>query len=392
MRLARSSGILLHPTSLPAGRIDDHAFRFVDWLAEAGQSWWQVLPLGPPDEFGSPYKARSAFAGSPQLLADSNATVTGREVERFRARNVFWIDDWARFAGEPGVADQVRFDREWTELRRYAAERGIRLFGDMPLYVSEGSADFAAHAELFRAGIVAGVPPDYFSAEGQRWGNPLYDWRTMRATGYRWWVERFRRTFDLVDLCRVDHFRAFVAYWAVPAESTTAAVGSWRRGPGRDLFDAASAELGDIAIVAEDLGVITPPVERLRDALGFPGMHVLQFGLAGSASNPHRLENHREWAVVYTGTHDNDTAVGFARSTGLDLGPEPNWTLITMAMSSRSRLAIVPMQDVLGLGSQARMNRPGTLEGNWRWRMGEGALTPELAARLRSVAAAAGRV
>ena len=392
MSLARSSGILLHPTSLPAGRIDDHAYRFVDWLAEAGQSWWQVLALGPPDEFGSPYNARSAFAGSPQLLADSNATVTERDVERFRARNGFWIDDWARFAGEPGVADQVRFDREWTVLRRYAAERGIRLFGDMPLYVSEGSADFAAHPELFRAGIVAGVPPDYFSAEGQRWGNPLYDWGTMRATGYRWWVERFRRTFDLVDLCRVDHFRAFVAYWAVPAESTTAAVGSWRRGPGRDPFDAAGAELGDIAIVAEDLGVITPPVERLRDELGFPGMHVLQFGLEGSASNPHRLENHRDWAVVYTGTHDNDTAVGFARSTGLDLGPEPNWTLIAMAMSSRSRLAIVPMQDVLGLGSQARMNRPGTLEGNWRWRMGEGALTPELAARLRSATAAAGRV
>src|SRR5262249_6098197 len=159
-------------------------------------------------------------------------------------------------------------------------------------------------------------------------------------------------TFDLVDLCRVDHFRAFVAYWAVPAESATAAVGSWRRGPGREPFDAARAELGDIAIVAEDLGVITPPVERLRDELGFPGMHVLQFGLEGNASNPHRLENHREWAVVYTGTHDNDTAVGFARSTGLDLGPEPNWTLIAMAMSSRCRLAIVPMQDVLGLGSE----------------------------------------
>src|SRR5262245_31814378 len=179
MSLARSSGILLHPTSLPAGRIDDHAYRFVDWLAEAGQSWWQVLPLGPPDEFGSPYKARSAFAGSPQLLAASNATVTERDVERFRARNGFWIDDWVRFAGEPAVADQVLFDREWTELRSYAAERGIRLFGDMPLYVSEGSADFAAHPELFREGIVAGVPPDYFSADGQRWGNPLYDWRAM---------------------------------------------------------------------------------------------------------------------------------------------------------------------------------------------------------------------
>ncbi len=392
MSLARSSGILLHPTSLPAGRIDDHAYRFVDWLAEAGQSWWQVLPLGPPDEFGSPYRARSAFAGSPELLADPNAAVSERKAEAFRARNAFWIDDWSRFAGEGATADQVRFDLEWSTLRRYAAGRRIRLFGDIPLYVSEGSADYAAHPELFRDGIVAGVPPDYFSEEGQRWGNPVYDWRAMRANGYRWWVERFRRAFDLVDLCRVDHFRAFVAYWAVPAESTTAAVGSWRRGPGREPFDAARAALGDIDIVAEDLGLITPPVERLRDELGFPGMHVLQFGLEGSASNPHRLENHREWAVVYTGTHDNDTAVGFARSTGLDLGPEPNWTLIARAMSSRSRLAIIPMQDVLGLGSEARMNRPGTLGGNWRWRMSGEAFGPELASRLRALTESAGRI
>jgi 4-alpha-glucanotransferase len=391
VRLARSSGILLHPTSLPRGRLDEHAYRFVDWLAAAGQSWWQVLPLGPPDELGSPYKPQSAFAGAPGLVADPRADVSAGEIASFGERHGFWIGDWARHAGHGAIEEQIRFQREWSALRRYAAARGIRIFGDMPLYVSEGSADHESHPELFRDDVVAGVPPDYFSETGQRWGNPLYDWRLMRATGYRWWVERFRRTFELVDLCRVDHFRAFVAYWAVPAESETAAVGSWRRGPGREPFDAAAAELGDLAIVAEDLGVITRPVERLRDELGLPGMHVLQFGLAGGRANPHRLENHREWAVVYTGTHDNDTAVGFARSSGLDLGPEPNWTLIEAALSSRSRLAIVPMQDVLGLGSEARMNRPGTLEGNWLWRMDEGALTPELAARLRTVAESAGR-
>jgi 4-alpha-glucanotransferase len=391
VRLARSSGILLHPTSLPGGRLDEHAYRWVDWLTEAGQSWWQVLPLGPPDEHGSPYKPRSAFAGSVGLLGAADAEVTEADAGAFIARHGFWIGGWAQYAGAEAVAGQVRVEREWRTLRAYARERGVRIFGDMPLYVSERSADHVENPELFQKGLVAGVPPDYFSETGQLWGNPLYDWRAMREAGYRWWVERFRRTFELVDLCRVDHFRAFVAYWAVPEQAETARRGSWRRGPGREPFDAARTALGDLAIVAEDLGVITPPVERLRDQLGFPGIHVLQFGLGGGASNPHRLENHREWAVVYTGTHDNDTAVGFARSTGAQLGREPHWTLIEAAMSSRSRLAIVPMQDVLGLGSEARMNLPGSVKGNWRWRMSADALTPELAARLRAVTEAAGR-
>jgi 4-alpha-glucanotransferase len=261
----------------------------------------------------------------------------------------------------------------------------------MPIYVAEGSADHVAHADLFQTGAIAGVPPDYFSADGQLWGNPLYDWAALRGTGFRWWVERFRRTFELVDLCRVDHFRGFVAYWAVPEGAATAREGSWRRGPGREPFDAAREALGDLPVIAEDLGVITPAVERLRDRLGFPGMHVLQFGLDGDATNPHRLENHREWAVVYTGTHDNDTAVGFAHASGLGLGPEPNWRLIEMAMGSRARIAIVPMQDVLGLGSEARMNFPGSEHGNWSWRMEAEALTPELARRLREAAERGGR-
>jgi 4-alpha-glucanotransferase len=391
VHLARSSGILLHPTSLTSGRLGEEANRFVDWLAEAGQSWWQVLPLGPPDGVGSPYKARSAFAGWTGMLAEPDAEVSAAETEAFVAAHRFWIGDWRAYAGADAVAGQVRFAREWGRLREHAASRGVQLFGDMPIYVADGSADHVAHDELFQHGAVAGVPPDYFSEDGQLWGNPLYDWSALRDAGFRWWVERFRRTFDLVDLCRVDHFRGFVAYWAVPEGAATAREGTWRRGPGRAPFDAARTALGDLQVVAEDLGVITPAVERLRDELGYPGMHVLQFGLIGDATNPHRLENHREWAVVYTGTHDNDTAVGFVRSANIDLGPEPHWRLIEMAMSSPARLAIVPMQDVLGLGSEARMNVPGTEAGNWSWRMSPDALTPELAARLRRVTERSGR-
>src|SRR5690242_3244694 len=195
MRLSRSAGVFLHPTSLPGGRLGDEAFAFVDWLAAAGQSWWQVLPLGPPDEYGSPYRSASAFAGSRALLAAPRAPVSEAEVESFVARHPYWSGGWASFAGRAALADQVRFEREWGALREYAAGRGIRLIGDLPIYVAEGSADHAAHPELFQTGAVAGVPPDAYSRNGQLWGNPLYDWRALRATGYRWWIERFRRTF-----------------------------------------------------------------------------------------------------------------------------------------------------------------------------------------------------
>ncbi len=212
MKLRRSCGILLHPTSLPGGRLGAEAYRFVDWLAAAGQSWWQVLPLGPPDEVGSPYKSPSAFAGWPGLLAEPDAPVSTAERNDFVARQAFWIGDWAEFAGGDAIADQVRFEREWRRLRVYAAEHGVRLIGDLPIYVAPGSADHLSHPELFQERFVAGVPPDAFTADGQLWGNPLYDWRALRAQGFRWWVERFRRTFELVDLTRLDHFRAFVAY------------------------------------------------------------------------------------------------------------------------------------------------------------------------------------
>jgi 4-alpha-glucanotransferase len=390
VQLPRSAGILLHPTSLPSGSLSD-ARGFVDWLAAAGQSWWQVLPLGPPDQTGSPYASASAFAASPALLAEPQAPVSEDELEGFVARQAFWAGDWATFGGS--LADQVRFAREWSALRSYARERGIAIIGDLPIYVAPGSADHLAHPELFQKGAVAGVPPDAFSASGQLWGNPLYDWPTLRATGFRWWIERVRRALELVDLVRIDHFRGLVAYWSVPEGRTTARAGRWRRAPGRELLEAVRAELGSLPLVAEDLGVITPPVERLRDELGLPGMAVLQFAFDGNPRNPHRPEHHREHQLVYTGTHDNDTAVGWYRSRpapGLD-PDEPNWSLLELAYASRAAIAIAPAQDVLGLGSEARMNTPGRGEGNWGWRLRAGELTDALAARLRSLAEASGR-
>jgi 4-alpha-glucanotransferase len=396
--LARSAGILLHPTSLPSGKLDREAYRFVDWLAAAGQSWWQVLPLGPPDMFGSPYRSPSAFAASPELLAGPDARVTEGEVEEFVARHPYWTGSWASFAGGGAIADQVRFEREWGALREYAGQRGIALMGDLPIYVSDEGADLAGWPELFAQGEVAGAPPDALSANGQRWGNPLYDWAAHRATGYRWWRERFRRTFELVDLCRIDHFRGFVAYWAIPARNTTAKRGRWRRGPGAELFRAVARDLGDLPVIAEDLGHITPPVYRLRDELALPGMVVLLWAFRAGRRNPHRLENHRANSVAYTSTHDTDTAAGWfsglrprqRAATKLDPS-EPHWGLIELAYSSAAALAIVPVQDVLGLGSEARMNRPGVRDGNWSWRLEPGALSPALARRLRSLAEPYGR-
>jgi 4-alpha-glucanotransferase len=396
--LERSSGVLLHPTSLPGGRLGPEAFRFVDWLAEAGQRWWQVLPLGPPDRYGSPYSSPSAFATSAALLADPGAPVSADELAAFRARNAYWVEDYARLAGREAVADQVRFEREWAALRDYGRGRGIRVFGDVPMFVSRESIDVRVHPSLFLRGVVAGAPPDALSAAGQVWGSTLYDWPRLRRSGYRFWIERFRRSFGLFELARIDHFRGFVASWAVPDGDATAERGRWRRGPGAALFRAVEAELGRLPLVAEDLGVITPPVERLREELGLPGMRVLQFGFGGSRRNLHRPENHIEWSVVFTGTHDNDTALGWWASlgdrrraaTGLDPA-EPNWSLIRLALSSRARLAIVPAQDLLGLGSEARMNTPGRAEGNWSWRLEPGQLTAALAARLRRETASAGR-
>jgi 4-alpha-glucanotransferase len=404
----RSSGVQLHPTSLPGGRLGDEAYRFVDWLAAAGQTWWQTLPLGPPGEGGSPYKSPSAFAASPALLGDPGAPVAADELAAFRERERYWVEDWVRFAGEGAAADQLRFDREWGALRAYGAKRGVRLVGDMPIYVAPGGADHRTHPELFQKGVVAGAPPDKFTDLGQLWGNPLYDWPALRRRGYRWWVERLRRARELFDVSRIDHFRAFVAYWTVPEGAPDARAGHWRRGPGRAPFDAARRRLGELPLIAENLGKITPAVELLRRELGLPGMAVIQFAFdPEEPDNPHRLHNHRPDNVVYTGTHDHDTIRAWWESLDGAVRSEveaavaragvrdddPWWALIRLAYASPAIVAIVQMQDVLGLGSEARMNVPGLVdERNWSWRLRRDELTPQLAERLRRATAEAGRL
>jgi 4-alpha-glucanotransferase len=385
MSLTRSLGICLHPTSLPGGRLGPEATAFVDWLAAAGARWWQVLPLNPPDEFGSPYASASAFASWPGLLAEPDARVERSEARAFERRHAYWVGDWLAFAGGAALADQVRFEREWSALRAYAEQRDVRLIGDVPIYVACSSCDHEAHPELFLpVDFVAGAPPDPLTAMGQKWGNPLYDWEANAREGYRWWTERMRRVLGLVNVFRIDHFRGFARYWAVPAEAETAADGHWENGPGAAVFRAAERELGQLPVIAEDLGLITPDVVALRDELGFPGMAVLLWAFDELQDNPHRLANHRENQVVYTSTHDTDTLAGH-------FPHDRPWPLLELALSSRAALAVVPAQDVLELGSEARMNRPGEIGGNWQWRLEPGQLGPEQAARLRACAEAAGR-
>lgn len=385
MKLPRSSGVQLHVTSLPDGRLGPSAYGWVDWLAEAGQTWWQVLPLGPPDEHRSPYKSASAFAAWHGLLAEPDAPVDPEEVAAFRERHAFWLEGWEAYGGS--VEDQVRFEREWLALRRYANERGVKLYGDVPIYVAPGSADHVSWPELFRSGEQAGVPPDMYTADGQLWGNPIYDWPAMQRRGYRWWIERLRRTFELFDVTRVDHFRGFTAYWVVAADAQNARGGRWRRGPGGAPFRAAERALGPLPVIAEDLGDITPPVTRLRESLGFPGMVVIQFGF-DDARSVHAIPNHPEHAVVYGSTHDSDTLAGWAASNGR---AESHWELIELTFSSRASLAMIQAQDVLGLGTEARMNMPGKEGGNWGWKLEPGQLTAEHARRLREITRDAGR-
>jgi 4-alpha-glucanotransferase len=402
----RSSGVQLHLTSLPGGRLGGEARRFVDWLAEAGQSWWQMLPLGPPDRYGSPYKASSAFAAWRGFLEKPDAEVTPEEVDAFGERHAFW----ARSLPRKTWADQVRFEREWGALRAYARERGVGLIGDVPIYVAPGGHDQKAWPELFSDGVVAGVPPDAFTAAGQRWGNPIYDWPALQRRGYAWWVARFQRVFELYDMARIDHFRGFVAYWAVPSGDRDARGGTWRRGPGRAVFEAARRELGWDgygAFIAEDLGVITPPVTKLRRDLGYPGMVVLQFAFdPDDPRGPHRLENHRDDVVAYTGTHDTDTLRGWwdtleearraearaaLREAGID-DQSMDWALIRLWMSSVAPLVMLQVQDVLGLGSEARMNLPGTASGAWKFALRKGQLKVTHAKRLRAATEEAGRL
>jgi 4-alpha-glucanotransferase len=503
----RRAGVLLHPTSLPgphgAGDLGPAAGAFVEWLAEAGQRLWQVLPLAPTGYGDSPYQALSAFAGNPLLVSLDDLVARGwlsrealRDVPRFRpgeadyaalipwkarllrtaaerfaaeatpgdragleafrAREAGWLEDLALYlavkeqhGGAPWTAwgaglsrrdpdalsrarsalraeidahvfAQWAFDLQWSALREYARARGVAIMGDVPLYLAHDSAEVWAHRELFqldpdgRPGAVAGVPPDYFSATGQLWGNPLYEWKVHAATGFAFWVERMRSNLRLFDLVRLDHFRGFEAYWEVPAGAATAEGGRWVPAPGGALLETLRARLGALPLVAENLGVITPPVEELRRRFGLPGMAVLQFAFGDDPqADSFKPHNYVRDLVAYSGTHDNDTALGWWRSEAGDGstrtaagiaaerahalaylatdGADMSWALVRGVYASVADLAITPLQDLLGLGSEARMNRPGTTSGNWRWRVAEGALGPALAARVRALAALYGR-
>jgi 4-alpha-glucanotransferase len=344
------------------------------------------------------------------LLDKPTAPVSKDEELDFLEAQGFWAHDWKRFGPRGAIADQVRFQREWTALREYANERDVRLMGDIAIYVAPGSADHRAHPELFQSGLVAGVPPDAYSDTGQLWGNPLYDWPALRSRRYGWWTERLRRTFEMFDLARIDHFRAFVAYWAVPEGDSDARNGSWKRGPGRALFEHAATSLGlpvdGLPLLAEYLGVITPPVDRLRQSLDLPGMRVLQFGFDPSDPHgPHRPENLVEDVAVYTATHDSDTVIGWYESLPAERRYEVDgvlssrgideraiqWAMIRLAWQSPGRIAMTQAQDVLGLGSEGRMNMPGTKGGSWRWQAEKNAFRPVLAKQLRAITDPAGR-
>jgi 4-alpha-glucanotransferase len=499
MKFERSSGILLHPTSLPGpygiGDLGPAAYQFVDFLAAAGCKLWQVLPLGPTGYGDSPYQCFSAFAGNPYLIspdfllrdglltpedfADQPDFQTTRVdfgalipwklslLERAFARfstdpkpsvqkpfadfcasaGAAWLDDYALFMAlkesngggswsawpeplrqrEPEALTAARhsltnhvsrftfyqylFFQQWRALKTYANALGIRIIGDIPIFVSYDSADVWAHPELFfldEAGlptVVAGVPPDYFSPTGQLWGNPLYRWDVHKASGYVWWLERFRAILEMVDIVRLDHFRGFAGYWEVPAGNPTAEIGRWVPGPGADFFTVLQKNLSDLPIIAEDLGVITPDVSELRDGFSLPGMKILQFAFSGP-DNPFLPHHYPSHCVAYTGTHDNNTARGWYESASEGerafthryfgqtsevfakhpVGAETSEVLaqtfteklIRAVWASVAVYALAPMQDLLNLGGEARMNYPSRLGGNWEWRMEENAMSAEL--------------
>jgi 4-alpha-glucanotransferase len=483
----RSSGVLLHPTSLPGprgGTLGPEALRFADFLSDCGQSWWQMLPVCPPDEIGSPYASPSSFAGSPGLICADLLATEGllkkaelgqpkhkalraafaafrkrgskedkNALEEYREREKAWLGDHALFYAlkdanhgrpwtewderlrrrEPARLDEARgkipeelrfhefcqwlFSRQWEGIRRHAAARGVGLMGDAPIYVRHDSADCWANQELFflddagKPAVVAGVPPDYFSAVGQLWGNPLYRWDRHKETGFKWWIARLKACAERFDALRLDHFIGFRNYWEIPAGETTAIKGRWVNAPGDELFETVLKAVPGLEIVAEDLGVATPAVIALRDKFKLPGMRLAQFSFGGEE---------KDWpaawpenAVGYTGTHDNDTTRGwweddgtanaqrsaaqaekerraFRRAMGRE--PElPSWDMLAMVWRSPARTVIAPMTDLVNCGGESRMNRPGTVTDNWRWRMEPGTLTPRLAGRLGVLTGVCGR-
>lgn len=427
----RRAGVLCHVRSLPRSGVE----RFLDFLEAARIGLWQVLPLNPPDRYGSPYSSSSLFAIDPELvdIRESADGVSGAtpawllDFGRFVAARERLGGPWTRWPTPlrqrrgPALAEldattrrlrgrieaaQRQVARAWMRLKQAANDRGVLVMGDMPLYPAHDSADVWAHSELFELDAdgapleLAGVPPDYFSASGQHWGNPVYRWPVHEASGFAWWRQRLDRQLDWFDVLRIDHFRGLEAFWAIPPDSPAAA-GRWRAAPGGKLLDSLQPPVRD-RLVAEDLGVITPAVEALRDRFALPGMRVLQFAFDGAEDNPHLPANCPENAIMYTGTHDNDTSLGWFRS----LGPAEQrrvgsavgggradwpWPLIEAVLGSRARTAIVPLQDLLGLGSRHRMNTPGTVTGNWRWQVDSDQLTAGLAARIRGLVMASGR-
>ncbi|MGL5081827.1 MAG: 4-alpha-glucanotransferase [Microcoleaceae cyanobacterium] len=490
MPFPRSSGILLHPTSLPSpfgiGDIGPVAHQFVDFLRDSGQQLWQILPLGPTGFGNSPYLAYSAIAGNPLLISPERLVdhelLTARDLanfpelpshqvdfdqaillkmalfrkayqvfqgntvpeqthqfQEFCNQKAFWLEDYALFMalkqahGEASwhvwdeaiayrkpeaietwqqkLADEIFFhkylqfeiSRQWSQLKTYANEQGIQILGDVAIYVAHDSADVWAHPEIFcldgetgEPALMAGVPPDYFSATGQLWGNPVYNWERLKQEDFLWWVQRMESILDYVDLIRIDHFRGLKAFWAVPRGETTAINGYWVDAPGEELFNLLNEKLGELPIVAEDLGLITPDVEELRDKFALPGMKILQFAFDSGPENPYLPYNYgsSNW-LVYTGTHDNDTTVGWfeqrtlqqkarvTRYLGQTSDQGIHWDMIRLAMASVANQAIFPLQDILGLGSEAKMNQPSIAEGNWAWRFEAEVLTDELRDRLR---------
>jgi 4-alpha-glucanotransferase len=388
----RSSGVLLHITSLPSGRLDEDAYAFVDWLVEAGQSWWQLLPLHIPDEHGSPYASRSAFAGYEGLLAPPGSIHYDDGEPGEGAPEGEWLEEWVQFAGEDERRAQTRFQREWLALKRYANERGIRLIGDIPLYVSGSSCDALAHPRLFDRSMVAGAAPSLNHPEGQRWGMPVFDWPAHAAEGFAWWLARIERELELFDLLRIDHFRGLVEFWELPPEEADPSKGLWGEGPGMAFFDAIRDRIGGLPLILEDLGHITPDVVELRDALNLPGMNVV----ARVADIDWRTDS-----VIYTSTHDSDTLAGWWKRWGREHQPQlaagagsregEHRALLQNVLGVENELVVIPAQDLLGLGSEARMNRPGTVsDENWAWRL-ERPLTAAQAATLAQWTAAAGR-